>query len=101
MNNTTAAQGFSAMGSKARLEVLRVLVKAGDAGLAVGAIQARTGIPASTLAHHLKFLASACLIKQERLGRTILNRAAYDHLQELAAFILEECCADAKDQSGE
>ena len=62
MKSLSAAQGFSAMGSESRLEVLQVLVRAGNKGLAVGDIQSRTGIPASTLAHHLKFLSSAELV---------------------------------------
>ena len=94
VEQVTAAQGFSAMGSESRLEVLQVLVRAGNAGLAVGDIQARTKIPGSTLAHHLKFLSSADLIVQEKQGRTIINRANYTHLQSLAAFILEECCSE-------
>lgn len=94
MEYVTAAQGFSAMGSEPRLEVLQTLVKAGEDGLLVGEIQQRTGIPASTLAHHLKFLASAGLVVADKKGRTITNRANYAHLQQLAAFILEKCCAD-------
>jgi DNA-binding transcriptional ArsR family regulator len=94
MDIVTATQGFSAMGSEPRLEVLQTLVKAGEDGLLVGEIQQRTGIPASTLAHHLRFLASAGLVSAEKQGRTITNRANFDHLQRLAAFILEECCAD-------
>lgn len=94
MDSVAAAQGFSAMGSESRLEVLRSLVKAGQAGLLVGDIQNRTGIAASTLAHHLKFLTSANLVMQEKSGRSVINRANYDHLQSLAAFILEECCVD-------
>ncbi|MEM8536271.1 MAG: metalloregulator ArsR/SmtB family transcription factor [Pseudomonadota bacterium] len=94
MDVVTATQGFSAIGSEARLAVLQTLVKAGDGGLRVGDIQERTGIPASTLAHHLKFLGSADLIMSEKQGRTIITRANYPHLQALAAFILEECCAD-------
>lgn len=89
-----AAQGFAAIGSEARLQVLRVVVRAGDGGLSVGDIQARTGIPASTLAHHLRFLAAAGMIQQEKTGRTVINRAAYDHLKALAGYILKECCAD-------
>ena len=94
MDLVTAAQGFSAMGSESRLEVLQSLVRAGDKGLLVGDIQQRTGIPGSTLAHHLKFLTSADLIMQNKQGRTIVNQANYQHLQALAAFILEECCSD-------
>jgi DNA-binding transcriptional ArsR family regulator len=95
MDNVTAAQGFSALGSESRIEVFQTLVKAGNAGLLVGDIQQRTGIPASTLAHHLKFLSTAQLIVQEKQGRTIINRANFDHLQTLADFILEECCSEA------
>ncbi|MBZ0164646.1 MAG: metalloregulator ArsR/SmtB family transcription factor [Notoacmeibacter sp.] len=89
-----AAQAFAAMGSEARLLVLATLVKAGREGLAVGDIQARCAMPASTLSHHLRFLTSAGLIEQEKQGRTVINRAAYDRLEALAGYILKECCAD-------
>lgn len=89
-----AAQGFAAVGSEARLQVLLTLVKAGNAGLPVGDIQERTGMPASTLAHHLRFLASAGLIEQEKSGRKVISRAAFDHLEALAGYILKECCVD-------
>lgn len=102
MEIAEAAQGFAAIGSEARLQVLQVLVRAGDRGQTVGDIQARTGIAASTLAHHLRFLASAGLIEQEKSGRTVINRAAYRHLEALAGYILKECCADAaKDEAAE
>ena len=91
----TAARGFAAMGSEARLQVLKTLVRAGEGGLSVGEIQTRTGIAPSTLAHHLKFLAAGDLVAQEKVGRVVLNRANYDRLRDLADFILGECCADA------
>ena len=94
MKPDIAAQGFSAMGSESRLEVLQVLVRAGNAGLTVGDIQQRTGIPASTLAHHLKFLSAANLILQDKQGRSIINRANFDLLQSLAEYILQECCSE-------
>lgn len=90
-----AAQGFAAAGSESRLLVLRVLVRAGEQGLSVSEIQIRTGIPASTLAHHLKFLAAGGLILQEKQGRTVHNRANYERIEALAAFLTHECCADA------
>ena len=94
MEWSDAAAGFAAMGSEARLQVLRVLIRAGQAGLTVGALQDRTGMAPSTLAHHLKFLAGAGLIGQACDGRTVLNHADFDRLRDLADFILEECCAD-------
>lgn len=89
-----AAQGFAAIGSEARLQVLLVLVRAGGGGLTVGEIQDRTGMAASTLAHHLRFLTSAGLVDQKKQGRTICNRAVYARLELLAGYILSECCAD-------
>lgn len=88
------AQGFAAVGSEARLQVLLTLVKAGNKGLSVGDIQERSGMAASTLAHHLRFLASAGLVRQEKIGRQVINRAAFGHLEALAGYLLKECCAD-------
>jgi len=95
MTPEIAAASFQAMGSDARLKVLRALIRAGEAGLSVGEIQARTGIAASTLSHHIRVLAAAGVIEQHREGRSTLTRAAYDHLRALAAYILAECCNDA------
>ena len=95
-----AAQGFAAVGSEPRLEVLLALVRAGPDGLVVGDVQARVGLPASTLAHHLRFLAAGGLIEQERRGRVVINRAAYEQIEALAAFLLQECCAEAGHAGG-
>lgn len=97
MKIDTAAQGFAAVGSEARLLVLRILVRAGNRGLAINNIQQRTGIPASTLAHHLKFLAAGGLIEQEKRGRIVINRANYAYIKALAEYLLAECCADAEE----
>ena len=94
MSLESASQGFAAAGSGSRLDVLMTLVRAGPNGLSVGDIQNRLGIPASTLAHHLRVLQGAGLIEQERAGRSVMNRAAYDTIRELADFLMRECCAD-------
>lgn len=91
-----AAQGFAAVGSEPRLEVLLALVRAGNDGLTVGEIQERVKLPASTLAHHLRFLAAGGLIEQQRQGRAVINRAAYQRVEALAGFLLRECCAETR-----
>ncbi len=75
---------------------MRVLVRAGPAGLSIGEIQRRVEIPASTLAHHLRYLADAGLIEQRKQGRTVVNHADYSVIRGLAEFLLLECCADAE-----
>ena len=91
-----AAEGFAAVGSEPRLDVLLSLVRAGPAGLSVGGIQERTGLPASTLAHHLRFLATAGLIEQEKEGRVVRSRAAFARIETLADFLLRECCSESQ-----
>ncbi|MEO0774670.1 MAG: metalloregulator ArsR/SmtB family transcription factor [Pseudomonadota bacterium] len=91
-----AASTFAALGSEQRLEVLRVLVRAGVEGLSIGQLGERSGVTGSTLTHHMKILTQAGLVRQEKQGRSIICAAvAYDELRALSAFLLKECCADS------
>lgn len=91
-----AAERFAALGSEQRLQVLRLIVRAGGDGLTVGQLGERTGITGSTLTHHLKILNHAGLIGQSKQGRSILCvAAAYDEVRDLSDYLLAECCADA------
>ena len=90
-----AVQGFNAVASDPRLEVLQTLVRAGSNGLSIGQIQSRVEQPASTLAHHLRFLNDGGLINQEKKGREVINRADYKQIQALASFLLKECCIES------
>ena len=90
-----AASTFAALGSEQRLSVLRVLVRAGEAGLSIGELGIRAGVTGSTLTHHMKILAQAGLVTQQKQGRSIICAAvAYDEIRALSAFLLKECCAD-------
>lgn len=86
------ARALAALGHEARLDVYRLLVRAGDDGLIVGDIAAHTGLPLSTLAHHLRTLVAANLVLQERRGREVVNRADYASMNSALAFLTDECC---------
>jgi DNA-binding transcriptional ArsR family regulator len=101
LTSTQAAEALAALGSEARLAILRALVRAGDAGLPVGALQQRLAIAASTLSHHLRALIQAGVLEQTRDGRTLICRARYDRIQGLAAFLVSECCADLAQEEAE
>lgn len=91
-----AAARFAALASEQRLNVLRILVRAGPEGLAIGTLGARTGITGSTLTHHVKLLVAAGLVHQRRAGRSIICAAvSHDAVQAMSHFLLTECCADA------
>ena len=98
LDRADVAEAFSALGSEVRLSILRALVRAGEAGLTVGALQARLAVAGSTLSHHLRALTQAGVLEQRREGRTLVCRARYDRIRELAAFLVSECCADATEE---
>ena len=70
-----AAEQLEALGNPTRLKVYRALVRAGDDGMPVGRLQARLGIAASTLSHHLHKLILVGLVTQERQVTTLICRA--------------------------
>ena len=71
------ARALAALGHEARLEVFRLLVRSGDEGLIIGDVAEHTGMPLSTLAHHLKTLVAAGLVKQERRGGGNIKRPLF------------------------
>ena len=92
MNRKLAAQCLSELGNLTRLDIYRLLVRAGLDGMKIGDIQARLGIPASTLAFHLGGLVGAGLVSQEKVGREVICRAQHRQLTAVIEFLREECC---------
>lgn len=91
-----AAKGYASIGSESRLAVLLLLVKAGNSGRTVSDIGTELDMAPSTLAHHLRHLVTAGLVRQEKRGREVINTAQFELLEELGNFLLLECCKDEK-----
>ncbi|MFN7025159.1 MAG: ArsR/SmtB family transcription factor [Pseudorhizobium sp.] len=96
MKLETAALQMESLGNPTRLRIYRALVRAGIDGLAVGGLQQRIDIPASTLSHHCKKLIDAGLMTQERNGTTLICRANYKSMSALIGYLADECCADGR-----
>src|SRR5579864_5476973 len=94
-----AAVRLEALGNPTRLKIYRALVRAGDAGLAVGRLQEKLKIAPSTLSHHIKTLVVVGLVNQIRDSTTLMCHANYDVMRELVDFLVHECCADAAEDS--
>lgn len=92
MTPDKAAQIFAELGNRTRLDILRLLIQAGEDGLAIGEIQAHLEIPPSTLAFHLRGLVDTKLITQEKLGRTVRCRPRFKEINGAIAFLKESCC---------
>lgn len=92
MTPATAVAALAALAQETRLNVFRLLVQAGPAGLAAGEIGAQLGIPANTLSFHLKTLAQAGLLESRQDGRFVFYAANYASMDELIAFLTRNCC---------
>ncbi len=89
-----AAARLEALGNPTRLQIYRLLVRAGDGGMAVGKLQSKLDLAASTLSHHLKTLLMVDLITQERQSTTLICRANYEMMNGIVEFLSSECCVD-------
>lgn len=95
MTNDDASACLEALGHPARLAIWRLLVRAGPAGLPAGQVQARTGLAASTLSHHLKAMTRVGLLRRIRAGTTLICAADFALMRALVDFLSAECCAEA------
>jgi ArsR family transcriptional regulator len=95
MQASAAIGALTALAQEHRLALFRLLVQAGEVGMAAGAIAEALGIPNSSLSFHLAHLNRAGLIRQERRSRSLIYRANYDAVNDLVAYLMENCCAGA------
>ncbi len=92
MNPAQAISALSGLAHDARLQIFRLLVQAGPAGLAAGAIAGRLGIVPATLTFHLNHLRHAGLIASRRASRSIIYAPDFAAMNGLVAYLTENCC---------
>jgi DNA-binding transcriptional ArsR family regulator len=95
MEEQDALAALAALAHPARLRLFRLLVVAGKEGLTPGAMGEQHGLPPATLSFHLKELVAAGLLTQERDGRFLIYRAAFERMNALLAYLTENCCQGA------
>ena len=92
METTSAVKRLSALAQDARLELFRLLVKAGPDGLAAGEIARSLETAPNTTSAQLLVLSNAGLIRARREGRSIIYSVDFDAMSELLVFLTEDCC---------
>lgn len=86
------ARMLSVLGTEPRLKVVRLLLSAHPHGLVASEIASELDIPNSTLSHYLEKLKNHSLVNVRREGTFLWYTANDDALQELVAFLYQECC---------
>ena len=92
MDTLTAIDIFAALAQETRLEIFRLLVRAGGDGLAAGVIATTLGAPTTTLSFHLKELKSAGVIRCTRQGRSLIYRPDFSVMGDMVNFLTAHCC---------
>jgi DNA-binding transcriptional ArsR family regulator len=97
MDRLKALDAFAALSQATRLDVFRLLIKAGDIGMSAGSISDALDVRQNTMSANLSVLTRSGLIRSEREGRSIRYFADMAGMRGLLAFLLEDCCGGRPD----
>ncbi|MBC5766627.1 ArsR/SmtB family transcription factor [Ramlibacter albus] len=92
MEESEVVKALAALAQPVRLQLFRALVVTGRQGMTPGTMAEGLGISASALSFHLKELANAGLVTQERASRNLIYRAAFDRMNGVLRYLTDNCC---------
>jgi ArsR family transcriptional regulator, arsenate/arsenite/antimonite-responsive transcriptional repressor len=92
MEKVDAVAALAALAQDNRLDVFRLLVQAGPAGMPAGEIAASLKLAPNTLTFHFDRLKGAGLVTVRREGRSMIYAARYETMNGLLAFLTDNCC---------
>ncbi|SMQ69814.1 transcriptional regulator, ArsR family [Altererythrobacter xiamenensis] len=92
MNADRVIRALSALAQEHRLAAFRLLVQAGEEGVAAGVLAEKLNVPPSSMSFHLAQLANAGLATQRRESRSIIYSADYAAMNGLMSYLTENCC---------
>lgn len=93
MDIKEAIIAFDTLSQETRLKAFRLLVKAGQDGVAAGVLSEALNVPHNTLSFHLTHLSNAGLVSSKKTGRSIIYAARFDAMNALIGFMVKDCCS--------
>jgi DNA-binding transcriptional ArsR family regulator len=93
MEILNAVAALAALAQDSRLDVYRLLVRAGPAGMPAGGVATALRLAPNTLSFHFDRLRSAGLVTVRRDGRQMIYAAQFETMNALLAYLTENCCA--------
>ena len=95
MEKSSAVAALAALAQDNRLEVFRLLVKAGPEGMPAGQVATALKLAPNTLTFHFDRLRAAGLVTVRREGRSMIYAARFEVMNALLAYLTENCCRGA------
>jgi ArsR family transcriptional regulator len=100
MKKDHAVAALAALAQGNRLDVFRLLVQAGHDGMAAGRVAETLDLAPNTLTFHFDRLRDAGLVTVRRDGRSMIYAARFETMNDLLAFLTENCCKGAPGTCG-
>ena len=98
MEQSEVVAALAALAQDNRLEVYRLLVKAGPDGMPAGSVATALDLAPNTLTFHFDRLRQAGLVTVRRAGRSMIYAARYDRMNALLSFLTDNCCGGAPEK---
>lgn len=95
MEKHEALAALSALAHETRLDIFRLLVRAGTGGMPAGEIAREIDLAAPTLSFHLKELRNAGVVGCRRDGRQMIYSPSFEAMQQLVGYLSSNCCEGA------
>jgi DNA-binding transcriptional ArsR family regulator len=92
METSDAVTALAALAQHNRLDIFRLLVRAGPKGMAAGQVAETLGLAPNTLTFHFDRLRVAGLVTVRRDGRSMIYAARFETMNGLVSFLTENCC---------
>ena len=85
---------LAALAHETRLDLIRLLVSVGDAGMPAGQIAQALGLAGPRLSFHLAALEQAGLIRSRRAARNVFYSVDAPGIGQTIGYVLNDCCCD-------
>lgn len=92
MDKANALSALQALSQDTRLDVFRLLMRAGPDGMAAGDIALSLKVRQNTMSSHLSILSQAGLVRATRAGRSVRYSADIKGIKGLLTFLVKDCC---------
>jgi arsenate reductase len=97
MTKANIIAALAALAQETRLDIFRILVERGPAGVPAGEIGERLKLPSPTLSFHLNQLRYTGLVSSRRQSRMIIYSARFRTMNGLIEYLTENCCTEQAD----
>jgi DNA-binding transcriptional ArsR family regulator len=98
MEKSNAVAALAALAQDNRIDVFRLLVEAGPAGMPAGQVAEALDLAPNTLTFHFDRLRGAGLVTVRREGRSMIYAARFETMNDLLNYLTENCCAGAPEK---